>query len=140
MSRKLSEGESRARQRARSRYAQSVLRGEIVRPTLCSRCNQSHYLSIEGHHTDYSRPLEVVWLCRPCHAAEHHANGQHIPMVWDGREVISRASSTIPVYARVSSEFANEVRRIATASDRTVGWIVRKAVEEWVKRQKVKTR
>lgn len=23
------------------------------------------------HHPDYSKPLEVVWMCRPCHLAEH---------------------------------------------------------------------
>lgn len=34
----------------------------------CARCG---CLDVEAHHPDYSRPLNVVWLCKPCHRAEH---------------------------------------------------------------------
>jgi hypothetical protein len=26
----------------------------------------------EAHHTDYSRPLDVVWLCKHCHRLLHN--------------------------------------------------------------------
>lgn len=26
---------------------------------------------VQAHHTDYTKPLDVVWLCRPCHDREH---------------------------------------------------------------------
>lgn len=26
---------------------------------------------VEGHHPDYSRPLDVVWLCNPHHRGAH---------------------------------------------------------------------
>lgn len=26
---------------------------------------------VHAHHDDYSKPLEVRWLCRTCHAMEH---------------------------------------------------------------------
>ena len=29
--------------------------------------------SVEGHHPDYAKMLEVVWLCRPCHQFVHGA-------------------------------------------------------------------
>ena len=38
--------------------------GKIVRPLMC-RCGSTG--RIEAHHIDYSKPLEVIWLCKPCH-------------------------------------------------------------------------
>ncbi len=35
----------------------------------CRDCNST--IRIQGHHTDYSKPLEVTWLCSLCHAREH---------------------------------------------------------------------
>lgn len=34
----------------------------------CQRCGEKRS---EAHHPDYSKPLEVVWLCHPCHMKEH---------------------------------------------------------------------
>lgn len=41
----------------------------IIRPNQCEKCKA--VAKTEGHHTDYSKPLEVAWLCRKCHRAEH---------------------------------------------------------------------
>ena len=47
----------------------AVYSGKIVRPTECSSCGGSG--RIEGHHKDYSRPYDVIWLCQKCHQNLH---------------------------------------------------------------------
>ena len=43
--------------------------GKLVKPSTCERCGSGKKL--EGHHDDYSKPLEVMWFCRQCHVDEH---------------------------------------------------------------------
>jgi len=47
----------------------AVKLGILSKPKECSKCGQMK--RIEGHHEDYSKPLEVIWLCNPCHQALH---------------------------------------------------------------------
>ena len=39
--------------------------GRLIPATKCEHCGAS--VSLQGHHADYSKPLEVEWLCRKCH-------------------------------------------------------------------------
>ena len=43
--------------------------GALVKPSVCEDCGAEG--RVDGHHEDYSRPLSVDWLCRPCHCARH---------------------------------------------------------------------
>lgn len=47
----------------------AIMYGKMTKPKICSKCLLEGH--IEGHHTDYSKPLEVIWLCRECHNKEH---------------------------------------------------------------------
>lgn len=58
------------RHEAQDTFKRAVRRGEIVSPGKCSRCGTTEG-RICGHHEDYSKPLEVVWLCNSCHGARH---------------------------------------------------------------------
>lgn len=58
-----------AKHAAQMRVYNAVKRGTLVRPAICSRCPETH--RIEGHHDDYGKPLDVMWLCTACHRARH---------------------------------------------------------------------
>ena len=46
----------------------AIKAGRLVRGP-CAVCGVAE--RTEGHHPDYDKPLEVVWLCNKHHAMEH---------------------------------------------------------------------
>ena len=56
-----------------SKQAKRAVHKAIVDGTLkrqpCERCGSE--VNIHAHHEDYSRPLDVIWLCRTCHGLRH---------------------------------------------------------------------
>lgn len=54
---------------AHSKLYYAVKTGKINKPLHCSSCSSQG--KIEGHHPDYQKPLQVVWLCRSCHKSIH---------------------------------------------------------------------
>lgn len=49
--------------------------GEIVRPSNCEGCGDI-WAELEAHHEDYSKPLDVKWLCLECHKLADLAKGR----------------------------------------------------------------
>jgi len=58
---------SKERVAAYHRANEAEARGILVNPGACEVCGRSG-TRLEKHHEDYSKPLEVKWLCRACHA------------------------------------------------------------------------
>ena len=56
--------------RARKAVSYAVRHGNLVQPDCCERCGEAAE-RIEGHHDDYSKPLDVRWFCPPCHSVIH---------------------------------------------------------------------
>jgi hypothetical protein len=63
--------------RARQTVTNAVHRGKLTKPDQCSRCEaQTARIDLHAHHNDYSKPLEVEWICRDCHQREHDPDGK----------------------------------------------------------------
>jgi ribosomal protein S27AE len=56
--------------RAHNAVYRAVKTGKLLRPTSCPKCGRTDK-RIQAHHADYNKPLEVTWLCAPCHSKEH---------------------------------------------------------------------
>lgn len=57
------------KQKARLLLNLKVRLGLVKKPEKCQNCKKNKKL--EGHHKDYTKPLDVKWLCRTCHRLEH---------------------------------------------------------------------
>lgn len=50
--------------RAQRAVAWALKSGRLMRPVGCERCPNA---DVAAHHEDYSKPLDVQWLCSFCH-------------------------------------------------------------------------
>jgi hypothetical protein len=55
---------------AHDKVSKALASGKLIKPASCQSCG-INCGRLEGHHADYMKPLEVVWLCDPCHSAVH---------------------------------------------------------------------
>jgi hypothetical protein len=60
--------EQRVKANARAYAREYRKRGKLI-PQPCEKCGDPAQM----HHDDYSKPLAVRWMCRPCHGAHHWA-------------------------------------------------------------------
>lgn len=59
--------EDTRRASAHSSVARAIRNGSLFRLP-CIKCGEQKSVA---HHEDYDKPLEVVWLCQPCHKQRH---------------------------------------------------------------------
>lgn len=55
--------------KARDVLGRAVRDQKVIKPEQCQQCGKRD--RIHGHHEDYEKPLEVVWLCARCHFRKH---------------------------------------------------------------------
>lgn len=60
--------EFRKKKNAQRAVLRALEKGLLIKPHKCSRCGNIP-LRIEAHHEDYTKRLDVEWLCTPCHSA-----------------------------------------------------------------------
>jgi ribosomal protein S27AE len=59
--------EDKRRSIAHSAVSRAIKNG-ILAKAACFRCGDTKSLA---HHEDYDKPLDVIWLCQPCHKQRH---------------------------------------------------------------------
>ena len=63
--------------RARNSLIMAVYLGNIIKPSHCSSCGRGiERRLLHGHHEDYTKPLDVVWLCPACHGKRHRKDAE----------------------------------------------------------------
>ena len=62
----------KVKDRARS-YAGVYLREGRIAKENCTSCGSKES---QMHHPDYSKPIDIVWLCRKCHLLVHKKGKQ----------------------------------------------------------------
>lgn len=55
------------RQKCHGAVRRAIISGELVRKP-CERCGEEKSVA---HHENYDEPLNVTWLCQPCHMQRH---------------------------------------------------------------------
>lgn len=58
------------RYKAHKKLNYAVFKGEVVKSSSCQVCGCSNK-KIEAHHYDYTKSLEVIWVCTGCHGWIH---------------------------------------------------------------------
>lgn len=56
---------------AHQRVYTAIRNGMITKAKACQQCGDDYY--IVAHHEDYTKPLDVMWLCQSCHRHIHRA-------------------------------------------------------------------
>jgi len=87
-------GGAKASDLAQGRLEKAVTQGKMSRPTACEECAveerkmRDGRSNIQAHHDDYNKPLDVRWLCQPCHH-EWHKHNTAIERKEESEEVVA---------------------------------------------------
>ena len=101
--------------RARKLAGRAFASGRITKPAHCAECGGDGQLSM--HHKDYSKPLEVQWLCFPCHMRAHGCGSGQFTSV---------------VMWRVPAKTKHALRILAVAKGKKISVLVREAIEKLI--------
>lgn len=65
--------------KARQALRHAVQSGAVQKPSTCEVCGgEVESRRLHGHHEDYSKPLDVEWLCTLCHGARHRLDNEDL--------------------------------------------------------------
>lgn len=62
------------KRKAETKANRAQKRGLLKKPERCQHCGHTTN-NLEKHHSDYTKPLEVEWLCTTCHGKTRWLRG-----------------------------------------------------------------
>lgn len=113
-----------AKDRARSSVSYHVSAGNVTRPDRCERCNLIG--PVDGHHEDYTRPLDVAWLCKSCHNAEHRPEVAKEP----------KAKVTLTIHPGLWLEFRSTAVSRGVSASAEIEQYMRAQLDKWAKEKR----
>ncbi len=78
------------KKRARKIVRTNLASGNIVKPACCQSCGAAG-VRLDAHHADYSKPLDIEWLCCACHGGRHRIDAPAIHAAEDERALARRS-------------------------------------------------
>ena len=83
--------------RANKLLWRAVRKKRIQKPTECSICHKyTPSYELHGHHKDYSKWQEVIWVCRKCHFTKQHTNwGKKGAKIAGGKEAQAKRMKSL---------------------------------------------
>lgn len=67
---KKAEEHHRKKNTAHKIYNQALRNKKLIPAEKCENCLETSN-NMHGHHVDYDKPLDVIWLCATCHIKAH---------------------------------------------------------------------
>ena len=61
----------------------AIEKGILKKPIKCELCGEK--TELYAHHTDYSQPLKVIFLCDKCHKIEHKKINEKMRKIENGK-------------------------------------------------------
>jgi hypothetical protein len=92
--------------------------GELIAPDGCESCGK--FVKREMHHPDYLKPLDVIWLCTPCHRRVDRK----------GRKTSGKRQM---INVPVDTAGWQEVRKLAIDQKRTAADVLNDAIDLYLK-------
>lgn len=59
----------RDKQKIMNKIQWAIESGKLKKPNFCRCCGR--HRKLQAHHSDYSKPLKIIWLCSNCHGFLH---------------------------------------------------------------------
>lgn len=105
--------------RAARAVREALQRGDLVRPSTCSRCGK--VCKPEAHHHSYEPEdlLDVEWLCRECH--------QSVQVYWRRLAHIAKSVGGDPEVVREGMRPIREVAAQTGVSDTTIRTLIQES-------------